>query len=83
MSEPVFQVVGIRKAKYTDKKTGEVKPYGRVYCQFDEDGDTEGVAVVAWKIKPEKIDRAAVTVGDIVNPFYNKYGDVDDISIVQ
>lgn len=78
-----YEIIGIEEVKFTDEKTGELIHGRRLHLtfEFDDDCMKEGMGVLY--IKFLKTERAfSANVGDIVNVFYNQYGKVQDILVL-
>lgn len=78
-----YEIIGIEEVKFTDEKTGELIHGRRFHLtfEFDDEKMKEGIGVLY--IKFLKTERAfSAKVGDIVNVFYNQYGKVQDILVL-
>lgn len=79
-----FEVVGFTRGTYTDRRSGENKPYTRIYCTYpldtsrDSSRETAGTGTDTIFIKRFLDD---LQIGDKFSPVYNKYGTCIDINI--
>lgn len=70
----MLEIIGIKHGVYNDK------PYGRIFATYDDD-NVDGKAVETLKISAKCIGLLdTVSVGDIVDVFYDKFGNV--VSVV-
>jgi hypothetical protein len=78
MNDGKRNVVGIKVGKFTDKHTGEVIQFGKVFTEFEDSSDKGlvGVAVEVLSCKPDIINESGINIGDVVIPLYNRYGKV-------
>lgn len=86
MAQECFSVIGIVVNSFTDKSTGEVVAYGQLHTlalEAQEDKHCVGQKVCILKVSPEIIKSSAVSCGDEVIPVYNKYGRIDDLTIIK
>lgn len=80
-----FEVVGLVRGTYTNRKNGSVKPFTRIYCSYPLDDasysscDAEGFGTDVIFIGHIIED---ISVGDEFRPVYNKYGTCIDIQIL-
>lgn len=79
-------VIGLRNGSFTDKKTGEVVSYGRIYVTYpfeSPDGKLpEGCQGEKCEELHVPVDAlSGVKVGDVIEPVYNKYGRVQDVFV--
>lgn len=79
-------VIGLRKGSFTDKKTGELVSYGRIYVTYpfeSPDGKLPdgcmGQKAEELKVPVDALE--GVQVGDIIEPVYNRYGRVDSVVV--
>lgn len=79
-------VIGKRLGTFTDKKTGEVVSYGRLYVTYPFDlvggklpEGCEGEKAEELKVPVEALD--SVEIGDMVQPVYNRYGRVEAVDV--
>lgn len=78
-----MNVIGKRVGSFTDKKTGEVITFGKIFVVYPADESmkgTEGDIAEAISLKPEMV--AQIPVGSDIELYYNKYGRVNDFDIV-
>lgn len=73
------QVVGKKSGTFTDKKTGEVVEFGKLYVTYP-DSTVEGLSCEAVSLKPEMIK--GLSVGDNVRLNRNQYGRVIEVELV-
>lgn len=79
-----FEVVGLVRGTYTNRKTGSVKPFTRIYCTYPLDDssnsscDVEGTGTDVLFLNRLVDD---IVIGDKIRPIYNKYGTCVDIQI--
>lgn len=86
MAQERFSVIGIVVDSFTDKSTGEVVAYGQLHTlalEAQEDEHCVGQKVCILKVSPEIIKTSSVSCGDEVIPVYNKYGRIDDLTIIK
>ncbi len=72
-----YEILGIKISSF--KKDGEIIKYCKLYVAYDEE-NIEGKACEALSVKQEFID--GLKPGDIVYVFYNKFGKVASVSLV-
>lgn len=78
-----MNVIGKRVGTFTDKKTGEVITFGKIFVVYPADESMKGAQgeiAEAISVKPEMA--AQIPVGSNVELLYNKYGKVNDFNIV-
>lgn len=79
-----FEVIGLVRGSYIDRKTGKTKPFTRIYCTYPLDEscysscEVEGIGTDVFFIN-RFVD--GVSVLDKIRPIYNKYGTCVDIQI--
>lgn len=71
-----MKVVGMKLASFTDKKTGEVISYGKIYVTYESKNVT-GLQTEEITVKPDMVNM--VKVGQEIDVLYNKYGKVQQI----
>lgn len=76
----MFNVIGIEKVDYVSKKTNQRVFGTRLHMTYEKMG-VSGVCCFNEYISGQ-IDCSMITVGDTVNVFYNKYGRVSDVALV-
>lgn len=81
-------VIGLRNGKFTDKNSGEVVSYGRIYVThpFDsQDGKfpegCQGIQCEELKVSVDALD--GLKAGDEIVPVYNRYGRVQSVEVVK
>ena len=79
-------VIGLRNGSFTDKKTGEVVSYGRIYVTYpfeSPDGKLpdgcQGEKCEELRVPVDAL--SGVKVGDMIEPVYNKYGRVQAVEV--
>lgn len=76
-----FEILGKEKVDYTSRKTGQPVKGTNLHCTVLEGGKViDGIQVERLYVK-ETIDCSALSVGDKVEVFYNRYGSVDAIHL--
>lgn len=75
-----YEVVGKKAGTFTDRKTGEVVEFGRLYVNYP-DTTVEGLACEAVSIKPDMLK--GISVGDSVRFDRNQYGKVISVEPVE
>ncbi|MDU6305535.1 MAG: hypothetical protein E6579_02595 [Clostridium sp.] len=78
-----MKVAGTRVSSFTDKKTGEVITFARLFVIRPADENEKGVkgeVAEAIKVKPELAAQAPV--GAEIQPYYDKYGNIHAFDIV-
>lgn len=75
------KVIGKRIASFTDKKTGEVVMFGKVFVAYPDSTMQGLVGEVAESIsmKPELVQE--ISVGSEITVIYNKYGKAEDFTV--
>lgn len=75
------KVVGKRVSEFTDKKSGELVKFGKVYVTYQDESvkGVTGIIAEAISMRPELVEK--VQVGQEINLVYNKYGKIDDFSV--
>lgn len=81
-------VIGVRNGSFTDKKTGKVVSYGRIYVTYpfeSPDGKLpEGCQGEKCEELRVPVDALyGVKVGDTIEPVYNKYGRVQAVEVMK
>ena len=74
-----YEVAGIKNINYTSKKTG-LPVSGRELHVLYSDKNVEGTAVDKIFVS-SRIETGHIHVGDNINIFYNRYGQVDFIEV--
>lgn len=77
----MYEVVGIEHREYDNKAGKHVTGYN-LYVTYNKVG-VEGIACMSEWVRPEIVDASPFAVGDKVNIFYNRYGRVEAISVVE
>lgn len=79
-------VIGLRNGSFTDKKTGEVVSYGRIYVNYpfeSADGKLpdgcQGEKCEELRVPVDSL--SGVKVGDEIEPVYNRYGRVQEVLV--
>lgn len=75
------KVIGKRIGSFTDKKTGELIQFGKVFVTYPDSTMQGLMGEVAESIsmKPELVQE--VPVGSEITVIYNKYGKAEDFTI--
>lgn len=76
-----MKVVGMRKFQYTSKKTGMTYPAANLFCT-EVRNNVIGVAAFDLFVKAELVP-GDVQVGSEIACFYNRFGSVEEIRIVE
>jgi len=74
-----YTVLGKRIGNFTDKKTGEVVNFGKVYVSYPDDY-VDGLCVEDMSVKPDRL--SSVSVGDVITVDRNKYGKIIGLDVV-
>ena len=80
-----LNVVGFVCGTYTNRKTGSVKPFTRIYCTYSLDSCSYSACEVAGTgTDVLYVNRIIedIAIGDIIEPVYNKYGTCVDIKVL-
>lgn len=80
-----FTVTGIVRGSYVDRKTGNSKPFTRLYLLYDfDEAKYSSCDVIGRGCESVFISHIIddIQLGDIVRPIYNKYGSCVDIQIL-
>jgi len=74
------KVVGKRVGAFTDKKTGELVKFGKVFVTYADEKmeGLEGICAEAISMRPELVEN--VPVGKEITIIYNRYGKADDFT---
>ncbi len=78
-----MKVIGKRISTFTDKKSGEVINFGKLYVTY-KDSTVSGVIgeiAEAISVRPEILQE--IPVGSEVTLIYNRYGKVEDFQLKQ
>lgn len=78
-----MKVIGKRTSTFTDKKSGEVITFGKLYVTY-KDSTVSGVIgeiAEAISVRPEILEE--IPVGSEVTLIYNRYGKVEDFQLKQ
>ena len=80
----LFRILGIEDVNYTSRRTGRQVRGTNLHCTIPHsDGDPVGLKgdrVERLYVK-EDIDCASFSVGDDIEVYYNRYGNVDTINL--
>ena len=79
-----MKVVGFRPYDMTAKDTGAVLKGVSVFVLADDEKVT-GMLADKFSLSDEKLEACGwyPQVGDVIKPYYNKYGKVDSVEIAQ
>lgn len=75
-----YQVVGKKSGTFTDRKTGEVVEFGKLYVNYPE-LNVEGLSCEAVSLKPDALQN--IKVGEQVRLDRNQYGKVISVEVVK
>ncbi len=75
------KVVGKRIGEFTDRKTGELIKFGKVFVEYADDKmkGLKGLCAESISVKPDLCEE--IPVGQNIQLFYNRYGKVEDFTI--
>lgn len=79
-----FEVIGLVRGTYTNRKNGSVKPFTRIYCTYPlDEGSHSSCEVEGTGTDVLFINRIIddIVIGDKFRPVYNKYGTCIDIQV--
>jgi len=75
-----YEVIGIRRAERTSKKTGNKYIGVNLFCTYESQSveglGTESFFATAANVPPE------VHVGSIIRPYYNRFGSIESFEVV-
>lgn len=75
-----MQILGIEKVDYVSKKSGNPVSGYRLHCAFEKK-NCEGVAVESYFARDQAFENGIPEVGDDVTILYNRYGNVQTVTI--
>ena len=73
-----MKVMGDESVNYVSKKTGNPVSGYRLHLSYDKKG-CDGVAVESYFIRSDAFPDGVPVVGDDVNLFFNRYGNVQSV----
>lgn len=80
----LFRILGIEKVDYTSRRTGRQVRGTNLHCQIPH-SDREPINLQGERVErlyvKEDIDCSALSVGDDIEVFYNRYGNVDAVHL--
>ena len=81
-------VIGLRQGSFLDRQTGREISYGRIYVVYPFDSPDGKIpdGCVGKKCEELKVPvdvLSGVKVGDEIQPVYNRYGRVQNVSVVK
>lgn len=78
-----YEVVGFRSYSFNDKETGNKIDGVTVFCMAEEENVT-GKVTEKFSMSQKKLSDInwIPMVGDMVTPYYNKYGKVDSVKVL-
>lgn len=76
----MYNVVGLENVDYSNKVGKRVQGI-RVHCTFEKPDKCFGVCVESIYISRDKFDDS-IEVGCKIEPFYNKYGQVQSLQVI-
>lgn len=78
-----MKVIGKRFGSFTDKQTGSVVNFGKLYVTYEDStvSGVQGTIAEAISVKPDVLQE--IPIGSDVTLIYNKYGKVEDFNVKQ
>ena len=76
----MYEVIGIQHRKYVNKQGREVEGYN-LFVSYDEKGVSGRACMREW-VSSDIMDDSGISVGDLVDLNYNRYGRICSIKLV-
>jgi hypothetical protein len=77
-----YEVIGIEEVNYTSKKTGLLVIGRRLHLTYDFDSKANAEGIGVESIFSTSENAKSAKIGDRIEVYYNKYGNVQDIRIL-